>query len=268
MPVVEVERADHVTVVRLNRPQARNAMNPELIVALADTWERLAGDDDVRVVVLTGAPSSTFCAGFDLGSFIPLMTGAREPVDEWDHRIAADPGLAGRATLRDLDLGKPLVVAANGHAIAGGMELLLAADLRVVADGARLGLSEVRLGLIPAMGGTARLARQLPPALASELLLTAAPITAAQALAAGLVNRVVPADEVLATALELAGAIAANAPLAVRAARAVIRAAGDLTESAALDLERRHSDTLARTADAVEGPRAFLEKRPPRFEGR
>ncbi len=265
---VTVELREHVAVVTLQRPAARNAMNPQMIVQLADAWERLRDDPEVWVCVVTGAAGTTFCSGFDLGTFIPIMTGSRAPVDEWDHRVAADPGLAGRATLRDLDLGKPLVAAANGHAIAGGMELLLAADLRVLAEGARLGLSEVKLGLIPAMGGTARLGRQLPPALAAELLLTGAPMLADAALAAGLVNRVVPASDVLGVALEFAEAIAANAPLAVRAAREVLRASGDLTETEALVLERRRSDELARTADAVEGPRAFLEKRPPRFEGR
>ena len=268
MDAVEVEVTGHIARVRLQRPEARNAMNPEMIVRLAEVWEQLRDDDDVWVCVLTGAAGSTFCAGFDLAAFIPIMTGAKAPVDEWDHRVAGDPGLAGRATLRDLDLGKPLVVAANGHAIAGGMELLLAADVRVLAEGARLGLSEVKLGLIPAMGGTARLARQLPPALAAELLLTGAPISAAQALAAGLVNRVVPAEQVLDVSMELATTMAGNAPLAVRAAREVLRASVDLTEAEALDLERARSDELARTADAVEGPRAFLEKRPPRFEGR
>ncbi len=268
MAVVTVERRDRVAVVTLNRPEARNALNPELVVSLARVWEELAADDSVWVVVLTAAPGSTFCAGFDLATFIPLLTRSKEPADEWDRIVAADLGIAGRATLRDLDLGKPLVVAANGHAIAGGMELLLAADLRVVASGAKLGLSEVALGLIPAMGGTARLGRHLPPALAAELLLTAKPISAEQAQQWGLLNRVVPADAVLDTALQLADTIAANAPLAARAARRVLRDAADLTAEQALALEAELSAQLAATADAVEGPRAFVEKRPPRFEGR
>jgi enoyl-CoA hydratase len=267
MSVVTVERRGHIAVVTLDRPQARNAMNPEMIVALARAWEELAADADVWVVVLTGAPGSTFCAGFDLSTFIPLMTRTREPVDEWDRIVAADLGIAGRATLRDLDLGKPLVVAANGHAIAGGMELLLAADLRVMAAGSKLGLSEVALGLIPAMGGTARIGRHLPPVRAAEMLLTARPITSEQALDWGLLNRVAPAEAVLSVALELAEAVAANAPLAARAARRVLRSSADLTDVAALELESRLSAELAATSDAVEGPRAFVEKRPPRFTG-
>ncbi len=268
MAVLEQERKDEVALVRLNRPEARNALNPELIVMLAACWETLQADEAVRAVVLTGAPGSTFCAGFDLGRFIPLYTGAREAEDEWDHAIVSDPGLPGRATLRDFDLGKPLIVAANGHAIAGGMEMLLAGDLRVVASGARLGLSETRLGLIPAMGGTARLARLVAPALASEMLLTGNPIDADAGLAAGLVNYVVGAEKIEGVAMELAATVAANAPLAVQAARKVMRRAADLSEADALDLERAEAERLAGTEDAREGPLAFMEKRAPVFKGR
>ncbi len=268
MSVLEIEFSEGIALVRLNRPEARNALNPELIVALANCWIQLRDDDSVRVIVLTGAAGSTFCAGFDLGSYIPLLTGARQAADEWDRAVLAEPDLPARATLRDLDIGKPLIVAANGHAIAGGMEMLLAGDLRVVASGARLGLSEVKLGLIPAMGGTARLTRLVSPALAAEMLLTGNPIDADGALAAGLVNYVVSAEKIEAVALELAGTIAANAPLAVQAARKVMRQAADLSEAEALALESTESKALAGTEDAQEGPRAFMEKRPPVFKGR
>ena len=270
MNLLDVEIADHIAVVRLNRPASRNALNAELVVRLAETWEGLSADADVRVIVLTGTGESTFCAGFDLASLIPLITGTRAPADAWDEAVQAGGGLAlaGRATLRDCDPGRPIIVAANGHAIAGGFELLLAGDLRIVAAGARLGLSEVRLGLIPAMGGTARLARQMSPALAAEMLLTGNPVSAERALAAGFLNQIAPAAEVMNIAMEYARVIAANAPLAVRAAREVMRRSADLTEREALDLENAHCAALARTQDAVEGPRAFMEKRPPVFQGR
>ena len=206
--------------------------------------------------------------GVDLAKTLPLITGARTSADEWDVALMADPTLSGKACLRDYDLGKPLIVASNGHAIAGGMELLRAGDLRVVARTALLGLSETRLGLIPAMGGTATLVRHMPRALAAEMLLTGNTINADRALAAGFVNRVVDAEEVLATATELARTIAANAPLAVAAAREMLRTSFDLTEAEALALEAIHSARLAQTEDAVEGPRAFLERRSPMFRGR
>lgn len=268
MAVLQIETKDHVAVVTLNRPEARNALNPELIVALADAWQRLADDDAVRAIVVTSGGGSTFCSGFDLGTTIPLMTGSRAPQDPFEEAVAADLGLLGRATLRDFDPGKPTIAAVNGHAIAGGMELMLACDLRTVATGVRLGLSEVALGLIPAMGGTARLARHLPRAIALELLLTAQPMTSDALAETGLMNRLVPVDEVLPAALGLAERIAANAPLAAKAARSVIRACDDLTEAEALALEAARSAELARTEDAREGPRAFLEKRPPVFVGR
>ncbi len=268
MAVLQCEISDHVATVTLNRPQARNALSPELIVRLEACWRDLRQDDAVRAVVLTGAPGSTFCAGFDLARAIPLFTGARKPEDEWDEAVAGDAEMAGRACLRDEGLGKPLIVAANGHAIAGGMELLRAGDLRVVAAGSKLGLSEVKLGLIPAMGGTATLTRHMPRALAAEMLLTGDPITAEAALAAGFVNRVVAADDVLPTATALARTIAANAPLAISVALDLLHTSDDLAEGEALAREAEASARLMQSEDAVEGPRAFFEKRPPVFKGR
>jgi enoyl-CoA hydratase len=268
MSVLDMNVSESVAVVTLNRPEARNALSPELLVRLAQSWQAIRDDADIRAVVLTGAPGSTFCAGFDLAKTIPLFTGARRPADEWDEALLSDGTLSGKACLRDYDLRKPLIVAANGHAIAGGMELLRAGDLRVLANKALLGLSEVKLGLIPAMGGTATLIRHMPRALAAEMLLTGNVVTAERALAVGFVNRVVEAEAVLATATELARTIAGNAPLAIAAARELLRTSFDETEAEALDHETTLSVRLAKTEDAVEGPRAFLEKRPPVFKGR
>ena len=268
MAVVETTVADHVALVTLNRAEARNALNPELIVELAATWRRLAADDEVRAIVVTGAPGTTFCSGFDLGTTIPIMTGARAPQDEHEQAVADDLSLLGVATLRDYDPGKPLVAAVNGHAIAGGMELMLACDIRVVASGVRLGLSEVALGLIPAMGGTARLAKHLPLAVAMELLLTAQPMASDDLAGTGLINRLVPVDDVATAALGLASTLAANAPLALQAARSVVKASADLSETDALALEADRSAALAQTEDAREGPAAFMEKRQPVFRGR
>lgn len=268
MSVVLVSRDDHVATVTLNRPEARNALNPELIVALAATWDELAADDEVRAVIVVGAEGSTFCSGFDLGTTIPIMTGSRPPENPFEQAVADDPSLAGRATLRGHDIGKPLIAAVNGHAIAGGMEMMLACDLRVVARGVKLGLSEVALGLIPAMGGTARLARHLPSALAMELLLLAKPVVSDELETSGLFNRLVEPAAVGPTAADMARIIANNAPLAVAAARRVVRESGDLSEQAALDLEQAESDRLSGTEDAREGPTAFMAKRVPVFKGR
>jgi len=268
MAVIETTIADHVAVVTLNRAEARNALNPQMIVDLAATWKTLAADANVRAIVVTGAEGTTFCSGFDLGTTIPIMTGSRAPENDYEQAIAQDLGLLGVATMRDYDPGKPVIAAVNGHAIAGGMELMLACDLRVVASGVRLGLSEVALGLIPAMGGTARLARHLPNAIAMELLLTAKPMMSDELATTGLINRLVDKADVLVVARELAATLAANAPLALTAARAVLKASADLSETDALALESERSATLATTEDAKEGPRAFMEKRPPVFHGR
>lgn len=268
MAVLEYQLEGNVGLVTLNRPEARNSLSPELIVALAEIWESIKADSEVRVVVLTGADNSTFCSGFDLGTTIPLITGSREPQDKFEEAISEDKELLRRATLVGHDIGKPIIAAVNGHAIAGGMELLLACDLRVVAQGVKLGLSEVALGLIPGMGGTALLRRHLPGALAMEMVLGAKPIVSDDLAHSGLFNRLVPVSDTLSSAMELAQTIASNAPLAVQAARQVVRKSADLEELEALLLETQIGETLAKTEDAMEGPLAFMEKRSPKFQGR
>ena len=170
------------------------------------------------------------------------------------------------ATLAGYDIEKPLIGAVNGHAIAGGMELLLSCDLRVVGQGLKLGLSEVALGLIPGMGGTS-LGRHLP-GISMEMLLCAQPILSDELANSGLFNRLVPPADVLTVALQMAHIIAANAPLAVQAARRVVRHSADLGEREALLLESEAGVALGQTEDAKEGPLAFMEKRTPKFEGR
>ncbi len=268
MPELIFDKNEHIAVVTLNRPEARNALSPELLGQLTITWEQIKSDDTIRAVVLTGSEGTTFCAGFDLALSISLLNKTREPETVWDKALADDWTLAHRATLRGVDIEKPLIVAANGHAIAGGMELLLAGDLRVMAAGSKLGLSEVKLGLIPGMGGTATIRDKLSPALAAEVLLTSNPITAETAFAGGLLNRVVPNEQVLDTAMTLAQEVAANPPLAVQAARHILRRSRDISEEESLALEAKLLDKLARTEDAIEGPRAFMEKRPAVFKGR
>ena len=268
MAVVELEREGHVAVITLNRPEARNALNPEVLVRLWHAWQVVDGDDDLRVAIITGAGDKAFCAGADLGQLIPLTTGAREPADEFDEAVVADPTLGRRAMLRDWTPSKPVIAAVNGHAIAGGCEIVQGTDIRVAAESARFGVQEVKWGLYPLGGSSVRLPRQLPEAVAMELLLTGDLLDAATCLRFGFVNHVVAQDEVLATALDIAAKIAANGPLAVRAIKAGARAAMGLPEAEAMEVELKWGGPVFRTQDAVEGPRAFMEKRAPDFKGR
>jgi enoyl-CoA hydratase len=268
MPAVDYERHGHVAVVTLNRPEARNAMSPEVIVRLADAWDEVARDDAVRVAILTGSGDRAFCSGADLARLIPLMSGARQAEDDFDRRVVDDPAMSDRASLRVSDLDKPVIAAINGAAIAGGMELVQGTDLRIAAEHATFGLQEVKWGLFPMGGSTVRVPAQVPYAVAMEILLTGQLLDARRAYELGFVNRVVPAERVMDEALALAGVIAANGPIAVRAIKSSVKACLGLPEREAMRVELDHGRPVFATEDAREGPRAFLEKRPPQFEGR
>ncbi|MGB1879843.1 MAG: enoyl-CoA hydratase-related protein [Gammaproteobacteria bacterium] len=265
MAVVDYAVNGHVATVTLNRPEARNAVNPEVAVRLADAWRAVRDDDQVRVAILTGT-GSCFCAGADLGQLIPLMAGNRGAEDEFDERVLAEPEILESALLRSFDTGKPVIAAINGHAIAGGMEMVQGTDLRVAAPTARFGVQEVKWAIFPAGGSTVRLPQQLPFAKAMELLLTGDLITADEALGLGFLNYVT--EDVLGKATELADKIAANGPIAVQAIRRSARACLGMEELAALKLESEISAPVFRTEDAAEGPRAFMEKRTPVYKGR
>lgn len=265
MSVLQMEIRDHVAIITLNRPEARNALNPELAVRLAEAWVRVREEAAIRVAVLTGT-GSAFCAGADLGQLIPLFSGARKPENEWDERVVADRFLVRKALLRDFDTEKPVIAAINGHAIAGGMEIVQGTDIRVSVPAARFGVQEVKWAIFPAGGSTVRLPAQMPFAKAMELLLTGDLVTADEALHLGFLNHVT--DDPLAKALEIAARIAANGPLAVRAIRRSARACLGKPEAEALALEHEISAPVFLTEDAREGPRAFMEKRAPVYHGR
>jgi len=268
MPALLFEVRDHIARMTLNRPQVHNSMNPELVVELSEAWERVNADDEIRTVIVTGAGDKAFCAGADLGRLIPLTTGARQPEDEWDHKLVANKRYIGMSLLREYDVFKPIIAAVNGFCIAGGMELMQATDLRVAAEHASFGLQEVKWALIPAGGSIPRLPRQMPFCNAMEILLTGNRISAAEALRLGLINYVVPAAQVMAKAEELAATIAANGPLAVRKIKeAVLRCVGrPLSEG--FKIENEIAREVFSSEDAREGPRAFLEKRKPHYTGR
>ena len=267
MPDLVYEKQGMIGVLTMNRPDALNAFSPEMVVRLADATEEIAKDDGVRVVVITGAGDKSFCSGADLKRLIPLITGARDPEDEWDHALRDNPRKTEKA-IRRFDPDKPVIAAVNGFAVAGGMELLQTTDIRIAAEHARFGLQEPKWGLFPLAGSTVRLPRQVPYCQAMEILLTGNLIDAERALHMGLINHVVPGDQVLPTAMEFAETIAANGPLAVQAIRRSVRACTGLPEKEALKVETELGMPIFGTEDAREGPRAFAEKRPANFQGR
>ncbi|WP_174187468.1 enoyl-CoA hydratase-related protein [Nocardia barduliensis] len=258
-PAALYEVRDHVALVTLNRPDALNAVNAALSAAAGAALERAAADPEVRAVIITGA-GRAFCAGADLKEI-----AAGNNIYDPEHR---DRDFAGIVRYR---IPKPVIAAVNGFALGGGTEIVLAADLAVIDEGASLGLPEVRRGLIAAAGGLLRIHRQVPAKVAAEIALTGAPISAVRAYDLGLVNRVAPAGTAQAVAFELAATIAANAPLAVQQSKAVLQdsAVGQIGWSAEEWAVNRAAARIVMTsADAKEGPLAFAEKRPPRWTGR
>ncbi len=268
MSHILTEQFDGVAVVTLNRPEKRNALSPEMVVRLATFWREIAADPTVRVVVVTGAGDQAFSSGGDLGSLIPLMMKTRPPQDEWEIRFAADRKQLHAALLRNATFFKPVIAAINGHAHAGGAEFVLATDLRVMSSEATLAVTEVRRGLIASGGSLVRMARQVAWAHAMELMLLGEPVTAQQALTMGLVNRVVPPGQVMATALDLARRVSLGAPVALEKTKEAMVCSSGLSFAEAFAVETRCTKENAMTEDAREGPRAFMEKRKPVFTGR
>ena len=252
------EVADHVATITLNRPEVRNAMNTALREAMLERFAALATDDDVRVIVVKGAGDKAFSAGADIREFVePLVpTQFREQRRRIDFRQVMDR------------CPQPIIAAIRGVALGGGLELALACDIRIAADDAQLGLTEVNLAIIPGGGGTQRLPRLIGRGKALEMILTGARIGAAEALRLGLVERVVPAAEVLTAAQDLARELAGRAPVALRYAKeAVVKGLG-MSLDDGLRLEGDLSTLLRTTEDRLEGARAFLEKRKPNWKGR
>lgn len=255
--VVRLERLGHVLLMTLNRPDARNAVNAEVTAALGDALERLTSDPELRVGVLTGT-GSAFCAGQDLKAF-----AAGEPPLSPEHPEWGFGGFVSHFT------PKPLIAAVNGFAFGGGFELALACDLIVASESASFALPEVTVGLFAAGGGAPRIVQQLPPKVGAHMIFTGRPLSARDAERWGLVNEVVAPESLEATALELAGAIAANAPLAVQASKKVLALEGESSTW------RRETWTLVMdefravfgSNDAAEGARAFVQKRAPQWSG-
>jgi enoyl-CoA hydratase len=254
-PHALIERREHVLVVTMNRPQARNALSPAMMALMRQAWDQVDADPGIRVCVLTGA-GGAFCAGADLKAMTSDHPGSRLSDSGLE---VIEPLLKGRR------LTKPLIAAVEGPAIAGGTEILQACDIRVAGAGARFGVSEARWGLFPLGGSAVRLPRQIPYTLAADLLLTGRHVTAAEALSMGLIGHVVPDGQALDKALEIAAAIAANGPLAVRAILRTMRETEGMAENDAFAIEAKLGAAVFASEDAREGPRAFAEKRRPHF---
>ena len=248
-----LERLDGgVALLRIDRPEARNALNGAVREQLAEHFRALAFDEAVRAAIIAGS-STVFAAGADIKAM--AEAGAAEMMARAGERLWAP--------IRDFP--KPLIAAVDGFALGGGCELALHADIIVAGEGARFGQPEIRVGIIPGAGGTQRLVRAVGKYKAMRILLTGEPVSAREAEAMGLVSEVVPDGEVLDRALALARQIAALPPLAARKIKEVVLAGADLPLDAALLLERQAFQLLFDTADQKEGMRAFIEKRPPAF---
>lgn len=255
---ITVERTAATAVVTVNRPDKLNALNAGIVDELHQTFRMLAGDEDIRGVILTGAGAKAFVAGADIGELAKMSPLSGIGVSR-----------AGQDAFRFIEtMAKPVVAAVNGFALGGGLELALACHIRIAGENAKLGLPEVKLGIIPGYGGTVRLPRLVGRGRALELILTGEMIDAAEALRIGLVNRVVPPAELLPTAHALVAKITANGPVAVALAIEAVDHGYNSTTEDALRLESNLFGLLASTADMREGMAAFLEKRPARFTGK
>lgn len=249
---------DGIAVITINRPERHNALDAEHYEGLTAAWVRVRDDASIRCAVITGAGEKSFSSGADLKSFIGRQ---QDPQDLWLTQ-------KGQLLNRGLELWKPVIAAVNGYCLGGGTTLLLATDIRVAAEHATFGLTEVMRGTIPANGGTQRILSQLPYAIGMELLLTGETIDAQTALRWGLINQVVPAAGLMDAAKAYARRIAVNAPLAVQAAKELAIRSRDMNLASGLRMEQFVSRMLQTTDDVKEAREAFAHKRPPIFQGR
>lgn len=250
---------DRVATAVLDRPEAMNALDVQLREELVKFWERVRRDENIWVVVVTGAGDKAFCAGADLKRAVPTD-------ESYAQQMFWNPVPASIAAHMETD--KPLIAAVNGYAMGGGMEIALACDIRIASENAQFALSEVKVGSIPGSAGTQRLPRSIGMSDAMLMLLTGDRISAQEAYRNGLVSKVVPPAELMPAAYEIARRIAANAPLSVRAVKRLVKRGMDMPLAHAAELERYAFGLLYHSEDRIEGRKAFAEKRKPNYKGR
>jgi E-phenylitaconyl-CoA hydratase len=254
---IDLDIAAGVATITLNRPDRLNALDAEHYRLLSETWVRVRDDPEIRVAVVTGAGDKSFTTGADIKD---VLTRPASLAQMWQTQ-------RDQLLNRGLEVWKPVIAAVNGYCLGGGMTLLLATDIRVAVDHATFGLSEVKRGIVAGNGGTQRILEQVPYAIAMELLLTGESIGARTAAHWGLVNKVVRAGELMDAAHDYAERVAANAPMAVQAAKELAVRSRDVDRATGLRLEALANRLLAFSEDAKEGPAAFAEKRAPEFKG-
>ncbi|MEO9188564.1 MAG: enoyl-CoA hydratase-related protein [Acetobacteraceae bacterium] len=255
---IDVEIEGHIAVITINRPDRLNAMDAEHYHGLSQAWMRVRDDPELRVAVVKGGGDRAFTVGADIKGFLTRDMGFP---DVWMTQ-------RDQILNRGIELWKPVVAAVNGYCLGGGVTLLLATDIRIASETATFGLSEVKRGIIAGNGGTQRVLSQLPYPIAMEMLLTGDAIPASEAARWGLINKVVPPEKLVDTAMDYARRLANLAPLALQAAKELAIRSRDVDLNTGLRIERLVSELLRRTDDAKEGARAFAEKRQPNFQGR
>jgi enoyl-CoA hydratase/carnithine racemase len=255
---IDFELEDGVARITINRPERRNALDAEHYALLSDVWKRVRDDDNIRVAIITGAGDKAFCAGADIKSFVGRDVELSELWLTQKDQILN----------RGLEIWKPVIAAVNGACVGGGVTLMLATDIRIAVRGTTFGLSEVQRGIIPANGGTQRIVKQLPYAIAMKMLLTADGMDVDTAERWGLINDIVEPADLMTTAYAYARRIAANAPLAVQAAKELAVRAGDMDLAVGLRMEQLVNRILHQSEDTAIAKAAFTGKRQPNFRGR